>query len=582
NINENEGKLKKENSEDLEDHLTQEKGYYKEKSSIEHETIEVFSDENSKEDSQEHVRNSHKKYKNSSKEIVSYKEEKTKKLNDEGEEESKESQEYSTIKSEEINSEEYSTEYQESTEAFYGSTYEDPEDDYTESGSFEDTTLSSERFYSEEEHESSLSDQEDSTEGVLKFTDELPKEKKEDTLENGKSSDSDESMVHDYVDDNYEPENYKERESSDSNSLSDEKINKEMMADGRTEEHEKPVENIGKNETTESPKSVRIRTTTTVRPTPPKLFKPIAVRKNYNYIPPTTTPNPVVIKPRLSLLNPKPAKPPKSYNELVPKPVIRKFPLLSRKPTTTMSTTTKEEDFTETTEVITTEAITTTEASRSEENVLEGKLESTNDSQSIINSDLVQESHLKPINDSEHEYQLEMKSETKSNDSEQSNEKLSDNSEQNDQSKPDSDSKDEDQKLESEQEMKSKSHNESEYKIVDLKQEHETPIKSEDQDTSSNEQKSSTNTEKEEAFTPYPISKLSTLASSIEKALKETTSTESEKSTTIKSSTLIDVELISTTIPPTTLTTTDQPLELSTIKETTEEAETVQTSTTPF
>ncbi|XP_011149449.1 uncharacterized protein LOC105189193 [Harpegnathos saltator] len=146
------------------------------------------------------------------------------------------------------------------------------------------------------------------------------------------------------------------------------------------------------------------QTITTLRPTPPKLFKPVSGRRTYAYVPPTTTPVPVVIKPRLGLYNPKPAKPPKSYNELAPKPVIRKLPLLSRKSTTTTTSTststvattimdkinpenqdTTTESATTTTMMTapktsmttatTTTTTTTTESSKSEENVLESKLE---------------------------------------------------------------------------------------------------------------------------------------------------------------------------------------------------------------
>ncbi|XP_014471898.1 PREDICTED: serine-rich adhesin for platelets-like [Dinoponera quadriceps] len=155
------------------------------------------------------------------------------------------------------------------------------------------------------------------------------------------------------------------------------------------------------------------RSTTNIsRAMPPKLFKPNSARRTYAYIPPTTTPIPVVIKPRLGLYNPKPAKPPKSYNELAPKPVIRKLPLLSRKPVTTTSTTSTlattitdksyPDDQDTTTEPLTTMSVTTaatkaamtlmatsttkttttttmtailTESNRSEENVLKSKVE---------------------------------------------------------------------------------------------------------------------------------------------------------------------------------------------------------------
>lgn len=90
----------------------------------------------------------------------------------------------------------------------------------------------------------------------------------------------------------------------------------------------------------------------------------------------------------MGLFNPKPAKPPKSYNDLAPKPVIRKL-TLTRKPITTtaatiaITTTEKlnmESPTKHTTEPITTMTMTTvmtttTESGRSEENVLESKLE---------------------------------------------------------------------------------------------------------------------------------------------------------------------------------------------------------------
>lgn len=516
---------------------------HKEESEVERDTVEDelttgFSNEDSQEENDETIENSQKeesvKAEDSSKEVSSsHEQDKLKKIED-GQEE------LPATKSEEINSEEVSTEYRESTEAFYESTYEmGADNDYTDPGSFEDATVSSEHLTSEEtpsseertleEHEededSVLSDQEESTEGILKFTDELPKDKKEDVLEVRKSSESIENIAHDYVDDNYEPDNYKEREPSDSNNLSEEKTNKEVLADGKTEDTKKEIEGDEPETTTESQKNqdeetdsptesdtektdltetttteeTTTTTTTTVRSTPPKLFKPISARKNYNYIPPTTTPNPVIIKPRLSLLNPKPAKPPKSYNDLAPKPVIRKFTLLARKATTTMAITTiTEEDSTETVEAMTTEAsTTTTEASRSEENTLENKL--------------------KPLNESEEKIQASVKSK-------------------------------------------------------------------DDQDPSPSEQKSPSNVKQneEESFTPYPVSRLSTLASAVEKSAKEAdfSSTEPAKPTSPKSFTLVDLEIVSTTSSPTGLT-PDRPEEPSstTVRSTTEEETSIASST---
>ena len=507
----------------------EEMSYYKEESSIEHESMEdesttVFSNEDSQNDQQEMAKNSRKgkimKFENFSKEVSSHRQVKDRK-NENEKEEGKESGEFSTMKNEEMNSEEASIEQYDSTEAFYENTYEmSTDDEYNDPGSSENATISSEHVTSEhvaseeipsskeetlEEHEddeSVLSDQEESTEGVLKFTDELPKDKKEDVLETKKPSESVENIAHDYVDDNYEPDNYKEHGSSDSNSLSAEKIRKDMLADDKIEDAKQENEEDKPETTTEPQKDQDVETespkesitekidlqtttattstttststtTTTARPMPPKLFKPITARKNYNYIPPTTTPNPVIIKPRLSLLNPKPAKPPKSYNELAPKPVIRKFTLLARKPTTTMAITTNmDENWTETVEAMTTDvSTTTTEASRSEENILESKL--------------------KPLNESEEKMHAPTKSKH-------------------------------------------------------------------DQDSSPSEQKSPTNVkqDQEENFTPYPVSRLSTLASTVEKSSKETesTSTEFEKSTSPKSFTLMDLEIVSTTTLPIGLT----------------------------
>ncbi|CAD1473679.1 unnamed protein product, partial [Heterotrigona itama] len=520
-----------------------EKTYHGGESEVEHDIVEaesttVLSNEDSQEDNDETIENSQKEEseeaEDPSKEVSSHEQNKIKKKDGE--------EEYPTTKSEEINSEEISTEYRESTEAFYESTYEmDADSDYEDSGSSENATVSSEHLTSEEtpsseedtveehgEDESVLSDQEESTEGILKFTDELPKDKKEDVLEVRRSSESIENIAHDYVDDNYEPDNYKEREPSDSNNLNEEKTNKEMLADDKTEDKKKEIKENkpeatesqeDQNERTDSPTEFDIEktdlaettttdettttiTTTTVRFTPPKLFKPISARKNYNYIPPTTTPNPVIIKPRLSLLNPKPAKPPKSYNDLAPKPVIRKFTLLARKPTTTMAITTiTEEDSTETVEAMTTEALTTTtEASRSEENISENKL--------------------KPLNESEEKIQAPVKSK-------------------------------------------------------------------DDQDPSPSEQKSPSNVKQneQEGFTPYPVSRLSILASAVEKSTKEVDfpSTESEKPTSPKSFTLVDLEIVSTTTSlPLGLTSTEPDLEESsstTVRSTTEEGTSIASST---
>lgn len=106
-------------------------------------------------------------------------------------------------------------------------------------------------------------------------------------------------------------------------------------------------------------------TKATGRTTPPKLFKPLTGKRNYLYIPPSTTPVPVVIKRRISLVHPRPAKPPKSYNELAPKPVIRKKLLEARKTIieTILTTTSEyEEEFLQ----MTPEPLATSEASISQ------------------------------------------------------------------------------------------------------------------------------------------------------------------------------------------------------------------------
>ncbi|XP_076236049.1 uncharacterized protein LOC143180304 [Calliopsis andreniformis] len=522
-----------------EENISVEEKEYHEKESIEHESMEdesttVVSNEDSEEVSEEdsgsdhHSKSSRReksmKLVDSSKEISTHSKDKNRKLSS-NEEEENESQDYSTIKSEEISSHEVSSEYHDSTEVSYENIHE-VEDEYKDSEGLDESTISSEHKDSEElsafreeideendESELTSTEQEDCTEGVLKFTDELPKDKKEDASDSKKSSESEVNIAHDYVDDNYEPDNYKERESTDTNNLSDGKTNKEKErtseesteseSNATTEsqatedkENEKETEkskdsSIEESDTQTTTSTTTTTTTTTPRPTPPKLFKPIAARKSYNYIPPTTTPNPVVIKPRASLLNPKPAKPPKSYNDLAPKPVIRKFTLLARKATTTMASTSRDEDSTESTELPMTTMempVTVTEASRSEENVLE------------VKSDKDQE---KTTKEPEAPMQKDQAAEASKN----------------------------------------------------------------DQDPSPSEQKFPTNWKKDdenstketESFTPYPISRLTTLASTIEKSLKEaeSTSTESETPTTPKSFTLVDVEVISTTVQPITSTSSE-------------------------
>lgn len=234
------------------------------------------------------------------------------------------------------------------------------------------------------------------SEGVLKFTDEIPNSEGTHEPEQVESSKSAEENSQDYIDDNYEPQSYKEHEqlSTTTDVTITEKIVEKETSTPRNEDDEhdeemsttetipialtekaemedkqndqaqlqrglpevnaetvKPTEKpIERDETTNAASAMTSTTssttttsttttsTTTARPTPPKLFKPFTLRKSYVYTPPTTTPVPVVIKPRLPLLNPKPAKPPKSYNDLAPKPIIRKTPLFARK--TTVRTTT--------------------------------------------------------------------------------------------------------------------------------------------------------------------------------------------------------------------------------------------------
>lgn len=350
-------------------------------------------------------------------------------------------EEHSTTKySEEINHEE-SNEYPDTTIESSAENSRDTsvQEDYIESTeeytTSVDYTSSEEYNDSEEDVTDSTEDAGDSTEGILKFTDELPRsdDRDDENAETKETSEFDENDAHDYVDDNYEPENYKEMETATESNNSKEEKNEENDGEKRdaasidpdldkkdlethrsddeaktqTEHAEGNVTEVTGLEkvtslattvsstTTMSSTSTTTSTTTTPRPTitttrstSPKLFKPIGNRRIYAYSPPTTTPIPVVIKSRLGLFNPKPAKPPKSYNELAPKPVIRKL-ALTRKPSTTIAATTaiittemlNTKNPTETTtEPVTTMTMTavmttTTESGRSEENVLESKLE---------------------------------------------------------------------------------------------------------------------------------------------------------------------------------------------------------------
>lgn len=344
--------------------------------------------------------------------------------------------------SDEINSEELN-DYQDITESSAESTRSIQEDyrEYPESTEIPTTDYTNSEEYndSQEEVTGSTEEADSSTEGILKFTDELPvsdgKADAETTEET--SALSDESDTHDYIDDNYEPENYKETEittkSNESEEDKDEENDEKKKDTSVKDSHTKNIERIddsaevetqteyvdvtedmkglqeiasltttsstttaalttttstttastttapittaalsttasttaalttaasstSASTTTESitttapsttttittprPKITRRPTITTPRPTPPKIFKPTGNKRIYAYMPPTTTPNPVVIKPRLGLYNPKPAKPPRSYNELAAKPMIRKLVLSRKPPTTTAATTT--------------------------------------------------------------------------------------------------------------------------------------------------------------------------------------------------------------------------------------------------
>ncbi|XP_072758339.1 uncharacterized protein [Anoplolepis gracilipes] len=279
---------------------------------------------------------------------------------------------------------------------------EESTEDYTTSI---DYTSSEEYNDSQEDVTDSTEDAESSTEGILKFTDELPRSnERDDDAETKETSESYESDAYDYVDDNYEPENYKEMETATkSNDSREEKTHPiDDEAEMQTEDSVTEVAGLEKvtslattlpTTTTMSSTSTTSTTTTTTtttttprpmttttRPTSPKFPKP-GNRRVYAYIPSTTTPVPVVIKSRIGLVNPKPAKPPKSYNDLAPKPVIRKI-ALTRKPISTTETITTERLNTESPTETTTEYVTTTtttaimtESGKTEESVLENKLE---------------------------------------------------------------------------------------------------------------------------------------------------------------------------------------------------------------
>ena len=319
----------------------------------------------------------------------------------------------------------WSLEYPTSEEVTENSQTKTDEKDYTEdSNSYEDSTTSAEYLELEEvtssteeeketteelpeKTESSLQDfklglLEEKTEGVLKFTDELPGiEQMEETTE--KSKESPMKDMRDYVDDNYEPQNYKEHQKNETMKLNstdvEEKSDKDKeirdanemkigMEESDKDKFEKTKLDESKLEETTTIATTTSTVKTTIRasrsrtkataPTTPKLFKPLMGRRNYLYIPPSTTPVPVVIKRKISLVHPRPAKPPKSYNELAPKPVIRKKLLEARKTiiATTISSTTLEYEK----EILqtTTEPITTSEITKSQDKI-ENHFESTSE-----------------------------------------------------------------------------------------------------------------------------------------------------------------------------------------------------------
>ncbi|XP_066602186.1 enolase-phosphatase E1-like [Prorops nasuta] len=329
-------------------------------------------------------------------------------------EEVTESEEYATTSNED--SSEPSEEYHdaEDTEDTQEPTTEreviDREDTTVSAEVSEESETSREVSDSTEEIDSISIPEEDSTEGVLKFTDEIPRTERKDYSEEMKDTyDSGADYSEEYVDDNYEPDSYKQSESSTNsgdlqkkkrrkdesgykqkdnkrkhNDFSDHEVLRneeedkleepEIMLKGDISHSDKQLSSSSTSTTTTSTSTTTTTTTTTVMPTTTrqKLFKPHSIRKTYVFIPPATTPVPVLIKPRLSLLHPKPAKPPKSYNELAPKPVIRKRPLIARK-TTTVSTTAVDE-----LELTTVESVKATEIGTSDENKLESKLDAKN------------------------------------------------------------------------------------------------------------------------------------------------------------------------------------------------------------
>lgn len=257
-------------------------------------------------------------------------------------------------------SEPYETSSEEPTSE-YTDSRDDSRDEY--SSTEEDYAPLSGEVYSKEDSKPTVSSEDYSTEGVLKFTDEIPEPKSKHSKPKNRAATRAKVSSEDYVDDNYEPEHYRENSAEknhnpvDTSDEKDQKVSSHSSAEQKL--NDEAVDVNSTTTTTTEPTTTTTTTTTTARPTPPSLFRPFSVRKNYKYIPPTTTPNPVVIKHRFGLLNPRPAKPKKTYNELAPRPVIRKSPLVGRKPYGTGSTTVKStisqrrlDDFEDSSEII--------------------------------------------------------------------------------------------------------------------------------------------------------------------------------------------------------------------------------------
>ncbi|KYM81873.1 hypothetical protein ALC53_07665 [Atta colombica] len=505
---------------------------------------------------------------------------------------------------EEINSEELN-EYQDITESSAENTRSIQEEyrEYPESteGSMMDYTNPEEYTDSQEDIVASTEDGEDSTEGVLKFTDELPlsdDNEDEETIE--ESLTPNENDAHDYVDDNYEPENYK-TEIAKSDEFEEDKSEEKNDAEKKDTsakdlDRTKNIENnddsievetqtdhiIGVTEikdfeeiasltttlstiipaltmttsstttsttttsnttastsittdstitassltpitttTTRSTTITRRPKTTIPRATPPKIFKPTGNKRIYAYIPPTTTPNPVVIKPRLGLFNPKPAKPIKTYNELAPKPTIRKLILPTRKSTSTtteaITIITTEMLNTENSEITTKPEIITTASTTAESTVALTTMATAMTTAATMTATTTTTATaitttVTPTTTT-----------TESNRSEENG-------------------------LESKLEINEHISLDSLAKNNQTNKDNQLLSSSENTSVNSSENiDPGMTTMKIETFTPYPLFKLSTLAPSIERTTKEI---EVKSQETTKD---IDTLVLSTTVPPTTL-----------------------------